>query len=213
MLLYCNTLILKMLSLYFSMFVNEKPDSSSEWIFQLIDCFFFLSGKCNNIILDSCKKTAVVFESVVSSCEFINCQSVQMQVGHAVSTIVKDINICGLDLCKPNQPNLFLSVKYFDELTRLFDRDNFCKPLKMQVFYFGFLRNCQKIVNAFVLEGFLKCWVGQRYLMPTRALVNRYRYLSLTCVFLHSFSLIKKNLNNEKFFFLVGAGVSADHFY
>ena len=30
--------------------------------------------------MDGCKKSAVVFESVVSSCEFINCQSVQMQV-------------------------------------------------------------------------------------------------------------------------------------
>ena len=43
-------------------------------------CTIKVNGKCNNIIIDSCKKTAVVFESVVSSIEFINCQSVQMQV-------------------------------------------------------------------------------------------------------------------------------------
>merc|ERR1712122_437455 len=46
-----------------------------------------VKGKVNNIILDSCKKTAVVFKSVVSSVEFINCQSVQMQVLETVPTI------------------------------------------------------------------------------------------------------------------------------
>ena len=39
-----------------------------------------VEGKVNNIVMDSCKKSAVVFTDVVSSCEFINCQSVQMQV-------------------------------------------------------------------------------------------------------------------------------------
>ena len=37
-------------------------------------------GKVNSVTLDSCKKTSVVFDSVVSAVEFINCQSVQMQV-------------------------------------------------------------------------------------------------------------------------------------
>lgn len=37
-------------------------------------------GKVNSITLDSCKKTSLVFDSVVSAVEFINCQSVQMQV-------------------------------------------------------------------------------------------------------------------------------------
>merc|ERR1711892_1228067 len=37
--------------------------------------------------MGSCKKMGVVFESVVSSCEFINCQSVQMQVLGKVTTI------------------------------------------------------------------------------------------------------------------------------
>lgn len=32
------------------------------------------------VITDSCKKTAIVFDDVVSSLEFINCQSVQGQV-------------------------------------------------------------------------------------------------------------------------------------
>lgn len=41
-------------------------------------------------MLDSCKKTSVVLDSVVSSVEFVNCQSVQMQVLTKVPTISID---------------------------------------------------------------------------------------------------------------------------
>jgi len=40
--------------------------------------------------MDSCKKTSVVLDSVVSSVEFVNCQSVQMQVLTKVPTISID---------------------------------------------------------------------------------------------------------------------------
>lgn len=39
-----------------------------------------VKGKINSIIIDSCKKCCVVFDNLVSSVEFVNCQSVQMQV-------------------------------------------------------------------------------------------------------------------------------------
>ena len=37
--------------------------------------------------MDGCKKCAIVFQSVVASCEFINCKSVQMQVDQSNHTI------------------------------------------------------------------------------------------------------------------------------
>lgn len=40
--------------------------------------------------MDSCRKSSVVFDSVVSSIEFVNCQSVQMQVLGKVPTISID---------------------------------------------------------------------------------------------------------------------------
>jgi len=49
-----------------------------------------VEGKVNNIVVDGCKKCAVVFTDAVSSCEFINCQSVQMQVLGKVPTISID---------------------------------------------------------------------------------------------------------------------------
>ena len=54
--------------------------NQSVYVFKCEGSTIKVTGKCNNIILDNCKKTAIVFDNVVSSCEFINCQSVQMQV-------------------------------------------------------------------------------------------------------------------------------------
>ena len=60
------------------------------YAFKCTDSTLVVKGKINSIFLDSCKKTAVVFDSVVSSIEFVNCQSVQMQVLGAVPTISID---------------------------------------------------------------------------------------------------------------------------
>lgn len=44
------------------------------------DSTLTVKGKINSVVLDSCRKSAIVFDSLVSSVEFVNCQSVQMQV-------------------------------------------------------------------------------------------------------------------------------------
>lgn len=51
------------------------------YLYKCTESTVTVKGKINSITLDSCKKTSVVFDSVVSAIEFINCQSVQMQVG------------------------------------------------------------------------------------------------------------------------------------
>ena len=65
-------------------------------------------GKVNSIVLDSCKKTSIVLDSVVSSVEFVNCQSVQMQVLTKVPTISIDkTDGCQIYL---NQASLDVSI-------------------------------------------------------------------------------------------------------
>lgn len=49
-------------------------------MFRCQDSTLVIKGKVNSIVMDSCRKSSVVFDSVVSSIEFVNCQSVQMQV-------------------------------------------------------------------------------------------------------------------------------------
>lgn len=60
------------------------------YLFKCTDSTVTVKGKINSITLDSCKKTSVVFDSLVSAVEFINCQSVQMQVLSKVPTISID---------------------------------------------------------------------------------------------------------------------------
>lgn len=49
-----------------------------------------VKGKINSIVMDSCKKCSVLFDSVISSVEFVNCQNVQMQVLGKVPTVSID---------------------------------------------------------------------------------------------------------------------------
>jgi len=60
------------------------------YIFKCVNSTITVKNKINSIVMDSCKKSSVVFESLVSSAEFINCQSVQMQVLGKVPTITID---------------------------------------------------------------------------------------------------------------------------
>lgn len=67
--------------------ISEIEVNQSVYVYKCEGSTIKVNGKCNNIIIDGCKKTAIVFGSVVSSVEFINCQSVQMQVLGKVPTI------------------------------------------------------------------------------------------------------------------------------
>lgn len=63
------------------MLVDKAEMNNVVYLYKCADSTVTVKGKINSITLDSCKKTSVVFDSVVSAIEFINCQSVQMQVG------------------------------------------------------------------------------------------------------------------------------------
>jgi len=68
----------------------KVTDTSMEhcvYIYKCENSVVQVKNKVNSIILDSCKKTAVVFDSLVSSLEIVNCQSCQAQVLQCVPTI------------------------------------------------------------------------------------------------------------------------------
>lgn len=61
--------------------VVENADMNNVvYMFRCRDSALTVRGKVNGVVLDSCTKCAVVFDNLVSSIEFVNCQSVQMQV-------------------------------------------------------------------------------------------------------------------------------------
>jgi len=61
----------------------------------------------NAITLDTCKKTALVFEDVVSLVELINCSRTDIQCTNRVSTIVADKS----DECKIYIPETSIDVE------------------------------------------------------------------------------------------------------
>ena len=63
-----------------NLLIEGTETNQSVYVYRCEGSTLKVDGKVNNIVVDGCKKTAVVFNDAVSSCEFINCQSVQMQV-------------------------------------------------------------------------------------------------------------------------------------
>ena len=68
--------------------LDQVMMNQSVYVYKCENSTIKVNGKVNNIILDSCKKTAVVLDSAVSGCEVMNSQSVQMQILGAVPTIM-----------------------------------------------------------------------------------------------------------------------------
>merc|ERR1719167_1600520 len=70
--------------------IDDTEPNQSVYVFKCEGSTIQIGGKCNNIILDQCKKTGILFQSAVSGVEFINCQSMQIQVLGSVPTISVD---------------------------------------------------------------------------------------------------------------------------
>lgn len=60
--------------------VNINEMSESVHLYKCTNTVVILKGKANSIIVDSCVKSGVVFDDIVCSVEFVNCQNVQAQV-------------------------------------------------------------------------------------------------------------------------------------
>lgn len=73
-----------------NLLVENAEMNNMVYLFKCDGSTLTVKGKINGIILDSCKKCSVLLDSVVSSVEFVNCQSVQMQVLGNVPTISID---------------------------------------------------------------------------------------------------------------------------
>ncbi|KAJ8980718.1 hypothetical protein NQ317_019213 [Molorchus minor] len=70
--------------------VENAEMNNVVYLYNCVDSTVIIKGKINSITVDSCKKTAIVFDNLVAVIEFINCQSVQMQVFGKVPTISID---------------------------------------------------------------------------------------------------------------------------
>ncbi|XP_077518009.1 adenylyl cyclase-associated protein 1 isoform X1 [Amblyomma americanum] len=85
--------------------LDQTQMNQSVCVYKCVNSIIQVKGKVNSIIIDSCKKTAVVFEDIVSVVEFINCQSVKAQSMGRVPTIAVD---------KTDGAHIYLSDKSLD---------------------------------------------------------------------------------------------------
>lgn len=70
--------------------INAANFHQSVYVFKCEKSTIRVNGKVNFIALDNCKKVAVAFDSVVSSLEVLNCQSIQAQVMQQLPTLSID---------------------------------------------------------------------------------------------------------------------------
>lgn len=70
--------------------VENTEMNNVVYLYKCTECTVTIRGKINSVVIDACKKTAIIMDSIVAAVEFINCQSVQMQVFGKVPTISID---------------------------------------------------------------------------------------------------------------------------
>lgn len=68
--------------------IGDKKESV--YILGCINAIIRVNGKCNGIIIDTCKKTKVNFENVIASCEIVNSQRIHVTCSDKVSSIAID---------------------------------------------------------------------------------------------------------------------------
>ncbi|CAG9768954.1 unnamed protein product [Ceutorhynchus assimilis] len=73
-----------------NLLVENAEMNNVVYLYKCNECTVTIKGKINSVVIDACRKTAIVMDSIVAAVEFINCQSVQMQVFGKVPTISVD---------------------------------------------------------------------------------------------------------------------------
>jgi len=70
--------------------ISETNRNQTVYVFKCNNTVLQIKGKINSVTLDSCSKSAIVVEDLVSTCEFVNCKSVQAQINGVVPTVSID---------------------------------------------------------------------------------------------------------------------------
>jgi len=76
--------------------VVERPHPKhTVYIYNCHNCVIQIRGKVNAVSIDGCKRTGVVFEHVIATCELVNCSGMQVQcLGHVPTMSVDKSDGC-----------------------------------------------------------------------------------------------------------------------
>lgn len=70
--------------------VDITDKKETVYILGCIGASVTVNGKCKSIIVDSCKKTQVYFDSAFASCEVVNSQRIQLHCRESVTSVAID---------------------------------------------------------------------------------------------------------------------------
>jgi len=70
--------------------ISETEPKQTVYLYKCEKTTVKVSGKINTILVDGCKRVGVVFEQVVSGCELVNSNSVEIQVTGKIPSIAID---------------------------------------------------------------------------------------------------------------------------
>jgi adenylyl cyclase-associated protein len=70
--------------------IKETEPRQTIYIYKCEKSVVKVSGKINALTIDSCKRTAIVFDDAVASCELVNCNSVEVQILGRVPSVAID---------------------------------------------------------------------------------------------------------------------------
>lgn len=82
------------------------------YVYKCSNSILNIQGKVNSIVLDQCTKVGLIFTSVVSMVEFINCRGMKVQVLDHVPTIqIEKTDGCHVYLSKTSLDTQFITSK------------------------------------------------------------------------------------------------------
>ncbi|CAF1497229.1 unnamed protein product [Didymodactylos carnosus] len=92
--------------------IDQTNMKHTVYVYKCSNSTIHIVGKVNSIVLDSCTKVGLQFESAVSLVEFINCKSMKLQVLDVVPTIqIEKTDGCHIYLSKTSLKTEFISSK------------------------------------------------------------------------------------------------------
>jgi len=92
--------------------IDRTNDKQAVYMFKCKNSVLQVNGKINSIILDNCVKCGVVFTDLISTVEFINCQSIKAQANGFVPTVsVEKTDGCQIFLGEKGLETQIISAK------------------------------------------------------------------------------------------------------
>ncbi|TPP58271.1 adenylyl cyclase-associated protein 2 isoform X2 [Fasciola gigantica] len=104
--------------------INETQTKQTVYVYKCTGSTLQIKNKVNSIMIDSCKKTGVVFEHLISSLDVVNCQSVQVQsMGQLATVNIDKTDGCQVYLSKDSKFANIITAKS-SEVNLLIPNDN-----------------------------------------------------------------------------------------